>query len=478
MNINRNSSIRGNTLILTVVVTGLIGFLLAAYLGLVKSQNVATMRSQAWNASIPVIEAGIEDALTHINTRLTNELTGDGWEKRGNIYITRRWVGQDYYDVTISNWVVGMVSNSPIIESRGYVVAPLIVASAPLPFFANVTPSIQPSESNKKYVARGIRCKTVQDWLFSKGMVAKGPIDLNGRNIETDSFDSSDPLHSTNGVYDASTRKDNGDIATNSGVTNSLSIGNAQIYGRVSTGPGGLPDIGPQGCVGDFAFHTVNPNQGDIQTGYFKDDMNVDFSEVKNPFTGGWSTPGPEVVDGVAYAYVLRGPGDYVLTDLTLSGVGPAAAQMLIIGENVRLKVMSTLDITGNGAIIISTNSSLQMFVYAPVVNLGGNGVINYAGNALDFEYWGMKSNTKLNFFGNGTFTGTIYAPEADFNLVGSGSTTYDFMGASITKSVTMNGNFRFHYDEALAKYGPPRGYIVTSWDEMTPTEVAQGPTW
>ena len=46
---------------------------------------------------------------------------------------------------------------------------------------------------------------------------------------------------------------------------------------------------------------------------------------------------------------------------------------------------------------------------------------------------------------------GTIYAPQADFNLKGSGKTSVDdFTGASITKTTTMAGNFNFHYDESL----------------------------
>ena len=42
-----------------------------------------------------------------------------------------------------------------------------------------------------------------------------------------------------------------------------------------------------------------------------------------------------------------------------------------------------------------------------------------------------------------------------------------DFVGSCITQTVNMNGNFKFHYDEALAKVGPTRDYIVTSWTEL-----------
>ena len=113
-------SLRGNTLILTIVVTGLVGFLLASYMGLVKSQNIATMRSQAWNATIPVIEAGLEEGLTHINTQVTNELATNGWTRHGNLWATKRWVGSNYYSVTISNWVAGAWTNHPVVEARGH----------------------------------------------------------------------------------------------------------------------------------------------------------------------------------------------------------------------------------------------------------------------------------------------------------------------------------------------------------------------
>ena len=48
----------------------------------------------------------------------------------------------------------------------------------------------------------------------------------------------------------------------------------------------------------------------------------------------------------------------------------------------------------------------------------------------------------------------------------GGGSDTYDFVGASITKSVKMNGKFNFHYDENLRRIGLGRGYIPTNWEE------------
>src|SRR5262249_20906165 len=97
--------LQGNTLLLTVVITGLIGFLLATYLTLVKSQNGANVRSQSWNSAMPVIEAGIEEALANLNSKgITNgPLDGDGWTRSGTTYTVTRPVADSFYTVSIFN---------------------------------------------------------------------------------------------------------------------------------------------------------------------------------------------------------------------------------------------------------------------------------------------------------------------------------------------------------------------------------------
>lgn len=466
--------LRGNTLMLTIVVTGLVGFLLAAYMGLVKSQNVATMRSQSWNATIPVIEAGIEDALTHINIRLTNDLEGDGWQKQGSLYQTRRWIASNYYTVTISNWVVGSPTNNPVIESRGYVSAPVAIASAGGPVFATVSAS--PSTLPRKYVARGIRCNTKTDALFSKGLVAKGTIDLKGKNISSDSYDSRSTNYSTGGRYDVTKRKAGGSVATNSGLTNSLNVGNATIYGKISTGPGGSVNIGPQGAVGDATFVNNPSNNGKIQPDYFTDDMNVDFGDVKTPTLGTTYSLSSGFVGGTNYAYLL-GSESYLAPSLSMN-----SGTMIVTGR-AALWVTGDLSIGGTAKIVIAPGGSLTLYVGRPTgafddTFIGGGGIVNQNASALSFQYYGLPSNTSVSITGNGTFTGSIYAPNADLTLKGGGAANEDFSGAAIAKTVTMDGHFKFHYDEALQIIGPPRGYVVTRWDEMSPTDVATGPSF
>jgi hypothetical protein len=117
-------------------------------------------------------------------------------------------------------------------------------------------------------------------------------------------------------------------------------------------------------------------------------------------------------------------------------------------------------------------DASLQIYCAGASASIGGNGVFNLGGFATNFAYYGLPSNTAVDFGGNGEFIGTIYAPNADFTLNGGGANGIDFVGASISKTVTMNGKFNFHYDEALDKYGPTGRFVITTWNEMSPNEV------
>src|SRR5205814_3071307 len=70
---------------------------------------------------------------------------------------------------------------------------------------------------------------------FDQAIMSVGVVDLTNQNIVVDSYDSTDPTKSTNGLYDAAKRQQNGDIATDGNV---IDAGNAHIYGDVATNSG------------------------------------------------------------------------------------------------------------------------------------------------------------------------------------------------------------------------------------------------
>jgi hypothetical protein len=428
----------GSVLVVLLVLTVVMGFTLGSYLQMVSNQNLSVMRSMAWNNAIAVAEAGIEEAMAHLNANTTNRVL-DAWVHSGTNVIKEKTFNGSKYKVYVNKDV-----DPPQIISEGYVVNPVTGKFLDTP--------------------RIVRVGTTNDARFAKGLVAKGQIDLSGNNIKTDSFDSTDPAYSTNGRYDAAKNKDGGDIATNSSVVDSLNVWNAEIYGKASTGPGGNIKIGVNGAVGGKAWHAAG-NTG-IQPGWSTDDMNVYFPDAKAPFSGGALTPLAETISGSNYEHVLY-TGNYQLPSINYSG----GNKMLVRGD-ATLLVTGDISMTGLSQIIIATNASLRLYVSGAVARIGGNGILNNSGKALNFSYVGLNSNKQVNMEGNAAFVGTIYAPQAALSLGGGGSTTYDFVGASVSNSVKMNGHYNFHYDESLKIWGPRRGYTIISWSENTFEEL------
>jgi len=303
-------------------------------------------------------------------------------------------------------------------------------------------------------VTRKLEVSCKYERLYNVAMAALQTIDLKGHNVKTDSFDSADPLHSINGFYPTnqlSMIKSNGDICSDATITDSISVGNAKIKGSARTGPNGSVYVGPNGYV----------------TGGTYDDFNVIFPDVILPDTL-WVVPtyyefNTYVVDGYYYNYVFLTSGDFVVPGDFSNGI--------YVGTNahVRLKITSSVDVMNlqNDGIYIAPGGSLQIYMVGQLFKIAGRGIVNDSGMANAFNLFGLPSCTDIQFNGNSAFVGSIYAPQASFSLGGGGADTYDFIGASVTKTVVLNGHFNFHYDEDLRRTGPARGYIAKNWKEM-----------
>jgi hypothetical protein len=463
MKIQLNNRPAGNAMLLALFTAFVISVSLSSYLYLVSNQNQSVFRSMAWNSAIPVVEAGFEEALTHLQYSSSANLACDGWSVIGTDGFSHKIgnLGNGFsYDVGIKPPAAG-APDVPTIECVGYTLAPANYASYQSTLGMILGGLVPQFTTDKPVSKRKVRVMAKRQSPVQFAMLAKGQIDLNGKNIQTDSFDSTNPLFSTNGVYTASKAKDKGDIATNSGIVNAIRAGNARIKGHASTGPNGSLDIGPNGSIGNKAW--VEGNTNGVMTGWVTDDTNVDIDDAKLPFTGGGipyltNTQYPPST-GPTYDFIFA-TGNYRLSDLKGTVLITGAAKVI---------VDSTFEFKGSDQITIASGASLEVYVGATNAKLGGNGVVNQNGDAFAFQYYGLNSNTSLAFNGNAAFTGVVYAPYADFTLGGGGNNTYDFVGASVTKTVTMNGHFNFHYDESLAGRFPIRGYVVSSWNEIDP---------
>jgi hypothetical protein len=456
---------RGNILLITLLTCIILGVTLASYLGLVSNQNRSVMRSLAWNSAIPVLEAGIEEALTHLKYHDVNYLSGQGWFTTDHRYYTKEITIDHSYCLVVIDTADPMYQ-TPIIYSTAFVPVPLHPGSQIGMLQAQIGPSLDETRfAGGGFIKRRARVTTAPDYLFLKAMVADQNIDLKGNNIMTDSFNSNNPDYSTNGKYDPALARDNGDVATNSSLIDALNLGNANIKGKLSTGPmepeSETPpySIGPNGAVGSTGFVEDSSNGGQVEEGYYTDDMNMPLFDVTFPYIVS-STARIETYDGKTYEHHLHSSGVYEIHNLKKGSI-------LVSEANTVLLVTEELSISGQDVIRILPGASLKLYVAAKIATISGQGVVNENGSALAFEYYGLPTNEVLKISGNGEFIGTIYAPSADLTLSGGGSSPEDFMGASVTKSVTMNGHFKFHYDEVLSEKGASQGFIPASWDEI-----------
>ena len=100
--------------------------------------------------------------------------------------------------------------------------------------------------------------------------------------------------------------------------------------------------------------------------------MNVDFPDVKVPYSGGM-TPSSGTNDNIYY--------DYVLTTDKYQKATLDSGTMLVTG-NAQLYVPGNVSLSG---ITILSNASLTLYVGGASVSLSGNGVINQGGKCHQF---------------------------------------------------------------------------------------------
>jgi hypothetical protein len=486
----------------------------------------------------------------------------------------------------------------PTLVCSARITSPALFSQNRSPFFfaaagANV--------STSKDVKRAVLVKTSRGILFTKAMVAKQTIDMNGNNIETDSFDSDDLYHSTYGKYNPGTAKDNGDVASNNTIVNSINIGNANIYGHIQTGPNGTASVGNQGGVGSHAWQAAHPGgiepNGTEGQVWYSHDSNFTFPDTSLPYNSGltpggaadivtttftinsnyqgsattYPTPPPwsGVSTNVGTTTVATYPGSkpglitnttpttaacpsypaagtyvgsvrtnvggyqsdkalpascytgavphagsprwdyfpivsytytnissYTYTTYTYNFAsystntvyatnhyehvlnsgdyyynGSLSGSTIVLGS-ARLVLPSGMSMSGQDKFTIATGASVMVFAGGTSCSIGGNGVVNQSGKAFNFIMFCTPSVTSFSLNGNGEFTGVLIAPNANITMNGGGNADNDFQGALVVNSVTMNGHFKFHYDEALGRTPANGRLLITSWDEINPANV------
>jgi hypothetical protein len=422
----------GSVLVICLILAVILGVTLGSYLTWVRHQNVMSIQSHAWHMALAAAEAGVEEAMANINSKFgtSNNLAANGWGgSSGGPYgpVTRTLVSGSSVNGEFSAMIVrDATSGFPIIYSTGYTIVPVI----------------------GKRIERSVEAITATMPVFAGAMAALDNITFKGNDIKVDSFDSMDPKHSTtNGMYDPATRKAGGDVASSFGF---VDVGNADVNGKVRTGPNGSYSTGPAGFAGDLNWYGPG-----IQPGWYANDFNADFPDASVP--DGFSGIAP--MGAGTNTYVL---GNF---DYTISGnLNMRASDHMLVAGNARLYVTGDVLMQGLSSITITPGASLSIYVAGASATFAK---VNIGGNANSFAYFGLPTNKTLTWTGNDQYVGSVYAPQAVFELGGGGANLMDYQGACVARSVSISGKFNFHYDEALQRRGPKSGFRIRAWREF-----------
>jgi hypothetical protein len=419
---------QGHTIVITLVCCLVMGVVLLGIIKLANNEGQMTGRSQNWNAVMPIVEAGIEEALTHLKYSPSNR-ADNGWsydtsgvEPR---YTRTRTFKDGFYQVSIStNW-------NPTIISRAGVRAP---------------------GQTEYSIFRQVRVRCTNQPLFTAAIEALSCLTLTGNGIRFNSYDSLDPAHSTpTGNYDPNEAKAGGDVVCYGGA-NSMDLGNADIAGKLKTGPDTTFEMGPNASVGDLTWGNG------IQPGWYETVEGTEWADMSPPLYGNAPNPPRGTGTNSMYQYVL-GTGIYQTGNNGVNGdVRVMGNAQLIVTSQMRLR-----------SCLIDPGASVRFYVFAADATVSG--IANMNADALKFFYLGMPSNLSLSMSGNSAFVGVIYAPNATLTLSGGGNDSVDISGSIVAKCVKVNGKYSFHFDEALRRFGS-KGIFASSWDEIGPKDT------
>jgi hypothetical protein len=415
---------RGSTLLATLFFAGLFATILGAYLSMTTQENLVVKRSTGWNGAIPLAEAGIEEACSHVNKN-TNAFLSDGWTLNTNTfaYSRTRVLGDGYYSVDINGWMGGVVA----ITSTGY----------------------DHWRGGSNYISRTVQITAQTPTpYFPSGLIAN-IVDFHG-NFNADSFDSRTNKYSTNGQYDPKKATDHALIASPSSAGYTLG-GTADINGYVASA-GGLVTSSGSTSVGDFSW--TKKNKG-IESGHWTNNFTATFPPVTMPYgpnQAGVKTPNTGTNGATAYDYVLGG-GFYFAPDLASTTHGGT----LFVAKDSVLVVTGAVSLTQ--IIFNPTNAAkLSLFLGYSSIDFAA-ALVN--GSPPQFWLYALPSCRNMKITG-GAFIGVIYAPGMYLDAEGGAS----IQGAVVAGTFHCQGGFDFHQDDATGSTDP-KPFKILSWAEL-----------
>src|SRR5436190_4483715 len=272
--------------------------------------------------------------------------------------------------------------------------------------------------------------------LRAQGTPGAGPILLvNGISMNSsaviDSFDSRDPLNSTDGLYDPAKRQAHADLSLSN--TGHSDLHNAFVYGNLS-----YSGNAPKNCTNV---------QGTISTPFIRD-IRPTTDPTWAPgdyvqYPGGGNPPASGVF--VANGTASNPTRIKVVGDFTV----PGGKTFSIVSDpqvDGYLVVWVTGKFTTSGSGRMNQDPTAHViWIVDKDVNTSGEAYQNHSGKAANLSLSAVRTG-KVTLSGSAGFIGTIQGAERDLTITGAGGLS----GAILANTLNLGGGSGIHCDEAL----------------------------
>lgn len=309
---------------------------------------------------------------------------------------------------------------------------------------------------------------------FTMGLFGKKALDVTG-SVISDSTNSNDGDYTTQPTTPIV--RANGDVGSNGPIT---LRGATMIHGDATAGPGQTTTlVGGGEMVSGSKEPLDEPKVFDPDPVPY--DTDPDLPAGYSPGGGRPPRPGdPTTLSSgtLAGSADPNDPTEFRFGSVSMNG----APDAVTITGHVKMYVDDTITIAGRGSLTLAPGATLQIVQGpsgaaggAPEMNIVANSIVKTSGAPPTAASLRISSASPgdLNLSGTSDFYGVIYAPSATVDLQGNSAVT----GAVVANVLSVSGNPRFHYDEALATDGTGAAdFARLPWREVTPDLAAYYP--
>lgn len=431
---------RGSVLIVAMLFSAIMAISLTSYLTLSTSTLRVANRTFHNTTALNAAEAGLELGLWSFNKTdsLGLATAWDGWTLDPGAHTATRTFTLDT-GRTVTVFVQGYDSA---------IASPKVVAKA----------VVDPGDGGPE-IHKYLEVTLTRRSLFANGLVAKNSISWVG-HPEADSWDS-DPDNDPSTAAVAYAVGIRSAECTVGCVDGSISLGSGgNVYGYTATGPSGSTSGGSVHGLGT----TVNdPTR-----------ISTDFSATFPAVTVPSPATSYAIYSGSEPVAFPRG-GDTAAADgryYYVFGTGAVISKTTTVSDDVTFIMtnhsgVNAIGFTGTKKLTINANASVVVYTDGNI-RAFGNGIVNNnpAKHLIIYGTNTSAAGQTINIGGNGQLTATVYAPNADIEMKGGGSSG-QVSGSIVGRTINMNGGTNFHYDVALSRLNGGNPYGISAWKEL-----------